>query len=92
MNTLAQILPTPNEQQARQLLAHLSRVAVGEVPSLADEHAPLDRAAKARAAHMRLAAERAAVDPVRLARAVRIVQAGLALRILTPTDVLGTAE
>lgn len=44
--------------------------------------------AAARAARKRRAAERAAEDPIRLARAARIVRAALARQMLTPADLL----
>jgi hypothetical protein len=46
------------------------------------------RTAAARAANKRYAAERQACDPVKLGRAVRVVQAALEHRTLTLTDLL----
>jgi hypothetical protein len=48
----------------------------------------LPRTAAARAANQRYAAERNASDPVKLGKAVRVVQAALERRTLTLTDLL----
>lgn len=49
------------------------------------------RTAKARAAHLQRAANRAVDDDVQLARAARIVRAALARRVLTVDDLAPTA-
>lgn len=48
-----------------------------------------DRAAKARAEHLRRSAARAVDDPAQLQRAARIVRAALARRVLTEEDLRG---
>ena len=45
--------------------------------------------AKAHAANLRQAADRAVDDPATLARAARIVRAAIARRVLTPEDLQG---
>lgn len=55
------------------------------------EDAASRRTAPARAAHELRAAERAVDDPVKLARAARIVRAALARRVLTVEDLTPAA-